>query len=248
MSQSRISRLFVDQPLKPGGLTTLDERGTHYLKHVLRLKDGDKVRLFNGSEDQEFLSELRFKGKSAQAAIIDSITGNTRSKRNIHLLQAIGKPETMDFIFQKGTELGVTRIIVFNSERTQTPLKSARLDKKLEHWHRIAISACEQSGRNLLPEIDFYDSPQQAVERYSHGSGLLLDFAGESINEACGSVAEGDDICLMIGPEGGFNSHEVEQARKHGYRAVLAGPRTLRMETAAIATLAMVQFRFGDMG
>jgi 16S rRNA (uracil1498-N3)-methyltransferase len=163
-------------------------------------------------------------------------------------LQAIGKSDHIDVICQKATELGADGIFLFNSERTQTPLKGSRIEKKLNHWRSICISACEQCGRNLLPRVEFCESALDAIENHSLSNRLVLDFNGEGLASRLNAIEQGNSFSVAVGSEGGFNQDEVALFNQHGYLSCLAGPRVLRMETAAISIISTLQYQFGDMG
>jgi 16S rRNA (uracil1498-N3)-methyltransferase len=151
----------------------------------------------------------------------------------------------MDWMIQKTTELGVTRILLFNAERSQAPLKPAQLQKKTEHWRSVAISACEQSGRVRIPDIDFEPVPARAVAATTAVSKLLLDFDGAPLASSLRQPIE--SVAILLGPEGGLNPVEIDIAKNQGFTPVSLGPRVLRTETAAVAALALVQSLLGDM-
>jgi 16S rRNA (uracil1498-N3)-methyltransferase len=133
----------------------LDSQNSHYLRNVLRLEVGQDIVIFNGRDSQEYAARIERDGKRVLARVLSFAEGANDPTTEIHLLQALGRSDAVDLVVQKATELGATSIRFFNAERTQTPLKSARLDKKLSHWRAIAISACAQCQRNRLPEIGF---------------------------------------------------------------------------------------------
>jgi 16S rRNA (uracil1498-N3)-methyltransferase len=151
----------------------------------------------------------------------------------------------MDWMIQKTTELGISKISLFNAERTQSPLKSTQLEKKLAHWQRIVISACEQSGRALLPEIRFHSHLQQALAASIIEFKLLLDFDGGSLVSALQTPCAA--VSVLLGPEGGLSQSEIELAKSADFTPVRLGPRVLRTETAATAALTIVQATLGDL-
>ena len=241
----RISRVYIDAELVVGEEISLDKPQSHYLKHVLRLKSGAALFLFNGSEAVDYHASLSFEGKKASARIEAAISLENESGLNIEILQGLGRADHMDWMIQKTTELGVNRISLFNAERTQSPLKPTQLEKKLAHWRSVAISACEQSGRALVPPIEFHSSLDQAIAASISGIKLLLDFDGAALasvlHPPCTAVS------ILLGPEGGLSQAEIQLAKTVDFASVKLGPRVLRTETAATAALAIVQAGLGDL-
>jgi 16S rRNA (uracil1498-N3)-methyltransferase len=248
----RISRVHVDTELSVGAEIALPEAQTHYLKHVLRLKPGAALLLFDGKQPFDFHALLTANGKKL-GATIESVTAiETESSLSVELIQGLGRADHMDWMIQKTTELGVTKITLFNAERTQTPLKPAQQEKKMQHWRSVAISACEQSGRAIVPEITFLRNLEHIIATSTGNCKLLLDFSGDSLvsvlqqRQATAPLA-GTPLVILLGPEGGLNSAEIELARKSDFAAVSLGPRVLRTETAAVSALAIAQSLFGDL-
>ena len=177
----RISRVHIGAQLVVGEEISLDKPQGHYLKHVLRLKSGAALLLFNGREAIDYKATLDFDGKKVSARIDRAMPLRTESRLGSEIIQGLGRADHMDWTIQKTTELGAGKISLFNAERTQSPLKPAQLEKKLAHWQGVAISACEQSGRALVPEINFYNHLQQALATSTIEFKLLLDFDGDSL-------------------------------------------------------------------
>ena len=146
---------------------------------------------------------------------------------------------------QKSTELGVARFTIFNAARSQGSLKPAQIDKKLAHWHGVAISACEQCGRTRLPEIEFHPTLAAVLAMPRDGIRLLLDAGGEPLNRF--QPEQTRSVSILLGPEGGLDDNEIAAARDAGFAPISLGPRVLRTETAAVAALAIVQSAIGDM-
>jgi 16S rRNA (uracil1498-N3)-methyltransferase len=243
----RITRVHVDIELSVGTELVLPEAQTHYLKNVLRLKPGAALLLFDGKQPSDFHAVLTANGKKLGAAI-ESVTAiETESSLPIELLQGLGRADHMDWMIQKTTELGVNRIALFNAERTQSPLKSVKLEKKMQHWRSVAISACEQSGRALIPEIIFYRDVGEALAASTIDCKLLLDFSGGSLTSILQQRAQNTPIAILLGPEGGLNPAEIELAKSSGFAPVTLGPRVLRTETAAISATVIAQSVLGDL-
>lgn len=243
----RLTRVFVDLELQIDSNLILPPDKGHYLKNVLRLKNAQEIALFNGKEARDYIAEIAIQGKQVSARISSSIDKLDDVKTaDIVLIQAAGKPEHLDFVIQKGTELGVKRFIIFNAARTQSPLKGNRLQKKLAHWIGISISASEQCNRNSIPEIQFAANLASIIETESVNK-LLLDFTGKSLIQLKPTLEARKSFHLLIGCEGGLTDEEITLAKKNGFKCCVTGPRTLRMETAAISIVSLVQHHFGDM-
>jgi 16S rRNA (uracil1498-N3)-methyltransferase len=243
----RITRVHVDIELSIGAEIVLPEAQTHYLKHVLRLKPGAALSLFDGKQPSDFRAALTANGKKFGATIESVIAIETESSLSVELIQGLGRADHMDWMIQKTIELGVNRIALFNAERTQSPLKSVKLEKKMQHWRSVAISACEQSGRALIPDITFYHDLDQVLTSTSTDCKLLLDFSGDSLNSVLQQRAKNTPLAILLGPEGGLNPTEIELAKSSGFAPVTLGPRVLRTETAAISAIVIAQSLLGDL-
>jgi 16S rRNA (uracil1498-N3)-methyltransferase len=201
--------------------------------------------LFNG-EGGEFSATLVNENAKAARVTINSFNDiNRESPLKVCLLQGISRGEHMDTTIQKATELGVAEIIPVLCERS-TGLKKDRTGKKLERWHQIAISACEQSGRNILPVIRQVMTLADAINSVTAGTKLVLDpTAATGINDI---GHDNDSVCIIAGPEGGLTEQEISASCNAGYYNLKFGPRVLRTETAAPAFISAIQTLWGDMG
>lgn len=240
-------RLFVDAPLTPGQTLPLPrEAGAHAVR-VLRLKAGDGVILFNG-DGREYPARLVDDApRTVNVRVEDMHVPGRESPLHITLVQALARGEKMDWIIQKATELGVARIWPVTSERSEVRLDGIRGDKRLQHWRAVAIAACEQCGRNVVPEIRSPESlaamliarPSVNTETrwmlHPSGATRLRDAAPASAN-----------LLLAIGPEGGFGDTDLAALRGAGFGALALGPRVMRTETAGLAAIAALQARYGD--
>ena len=240
----RTSRVHVEADLVVGDKLTFDKDRGHYLKHVLRLKPGAAVALFNG-DGHDYAATLSLEGKTLLATIETAIAVNTEATTHTTIVQAIGKADHLDWMIQKSTELGVTQIQLFNAEHTQHQIKTAQRDKKLAHWRGVAISACEQSGRAQVPEILFHSNLLEALAESKAELKLVLDFGGEPI--ASFSVHAPASLAILTGPEGGFSKTELESAKQAEFKTASMGPRVLRFETATIAALTVFQASGGAL-
>lgn len=237
----RLSRFFIDAPLSLGQ-HELPEAQAHYIGRVLRHAAGDAVQLFDGS-GQEFLGELvEVSKKNVRVELRESFAGLAESPLRLHLGQGLSRGERMDWAIQKATELGAARITPIVSERCEVRLKDERADKRTAHWRQIAISACEQCGRSVLPQIDAPVSLAEWLQATEADLKLVL----HPVAEPLASHARPGSLAFLIGPEGGLSDAEVEQAKAAGFHAARLGPRVLRTETAPVVALSVAQQLWGD--
>lgn len=241
------TRLHLEGRYSGGSVVALDADRARYLSRVLRLQAGDTISIFDGSGN-EYRAEIIGLGKSAaRLKVGESVDTQTESQLRVHLVQGVSRGQRMDFVVQKATELGVKRITPVLTEYGAVKLDSKRARKRRDHWQGVAASACEQCGRVRLPLIDtpvslrdwFAARPASVDREYilRPGADTPLLEGGEPATK----------VCLLIGPEGGFSDHEYDDARLVGFEAVSLGPRILRTETAAVAALALLQSRWGDL-
>lgn len=242
----RVSRIYVDQPLAVDVEVILPDEAVRHLIQVLRLGPGASVVLFNG-DGIEYFAHLQSVSKRNATALVESARQkNTESSLRIHLGQAISRGDRMDYAIQKAVELGVSRITPLETERTNLSLNAERSQKKHEHWWGVIQSACEQSGRNVLPLLEPVTSfDRWCAEKTERELGVVLAPGGE---KGFGGLTESPvELRLIIGPEGGFSEPELALASRYGFVCVGLGPRILRTETATVAALAIVQSLWGDL-
>lgn len=236
----RLSRFFVDTPLSLGN-QELPEASAHYISRVLRLSVGAAVQLFDGS-GTEYRGELAEVGKkNVTVTLREQFTGLPESNLYIHLGQGLSRGERMDWAIQKATELGVAEITPIVSERCEVRLNDERADKRLAHWRQIAISACEQCGRSVIPIVH---PPVRLQEWLKVEAALKLVL--HPVAEPLVSHQPPPTLAFLVGPEGGLNDNEVEQARAAGFKPARLGPRVLRTETAPVVALSVAQQLWGD--
>ncbi|WP_137823110.1 16S rRNA (uracil(1498)-N(3))-methyltransferase [Pseudomonas sp. D(2018)] len=237
----RLSRFFIDAPLALGQ-HDLPEAQAHYIGRVLRLASGDPVQLFDGS-GQEYLGELVEVGKkTVRVELREAFTGMAESPLRVHLGQGLSRGERMDWAIQKATELGVAQISPIVSERCEVRLKDERADKRLAHWRQVAISACEQCGRSVLPVIH---SPVTLAD-WQRDVQADLKLVLHPVAEPLAGHARPSSLAFLIGPEGGLSEAEVDAAKAAGFHAARLGPRVLRTETAPVVALSVAQQLWGD--
>ena len=240
----RSRRLFVDTALAIGMEVTLDERGFQHMIKVLRLVPGDKVRLFNGQGGEYVARLANVERRRASVCVLSFEDLESESRVRLVLAQGLSRADRMDYALQKATELGVARVVPLVTQRTQG--RPAQAQRKQQHWRGVVISACEQCGRNRLPEIaalTFYTDWLRGAE-HQPGTGLLLDpRADKTLSDV---PPPEPPLTLVVGPEGGFDDDEIASGSAAGLIPVRLGPRVLRTETATTAALAAVQTLWGD--
>lgn len=247
-------RIYQNTEFSIGQTIALNEDAFGHTVRVLRLKDNDEIRLFNGltqnGQNGDFQAKLiNVSKKHADAQIISFQEKNVESPLNIHLGQGISRGDRMDFTLQKSVELGVNTITPIFTERCGVKLNKERLAKKHEQWQKIVISACEQSGRSSVPKVnepislqDWLAQPTQALKINLHPKATH-SIMGLPVQ----NTIEQARVRLLIGPEGGLSDDEILQANQSGFTDVLLGPRILRTETAALTAITALQCRFGDL-
>ncbi|HTW38058.1 MAG TPA: 16S rRNA (uracil(1498)-N(3))-methyltransferase [Steroidobacteraceae bacterium] len=252
----RLTRVHVEAPLAPDSRLMVAGAAANHIRRVLRLAPGDPLTLFDG-RGGEYDARIEGLGKDTVIVAVGSRHPIEReSPLAITLAQGVSRGERMDLVVQKATELGVRRIVPVLTERTVVRLGAQPSDPKVRHWRAIAVAACEQCGRNAVPEIA---SP---VSLETFLSGKLLSRGETTAAEDSGAtrvvlspestlrvrdVPPVSSLIMLVGPEGGLAHAELEAAQAAGYLAVRLGPRILRTETAALAALAAIQERLGDL-
>lgn len=201
--------------------------------------------IFNGEGGEYTAHIVQIEKRRVVVSLGEFLPTDVESPLRITLAQGISRGERMDYTLQKAVELGITTIVPLVTEHCVVELKGERQEKRLEHWRGIITGACEQCGRNKLPELLPVMTLAAWLARPGEGARLLLDHrAAGGIN----SLAAASSFTLLVGPEGGLSPHEQQQALLSGYQGVRLGPRVLRTETAALVALAALQTRFGDLG
>jgi len=240
----RISRLYLPVPMETGAEIALDEERAHYLRTVLRLKRGFDLTVFNG-EGGEFAARIVACHREEVSLTVGEYRPVDReSWLGVHLGLGISRGERMDLAIQKAVELGVGAITPLFTERCVVQLDPERKAQRLEHWRRVVWAACEQSGRNRVPEM-LEPRSLEAWLPVAAGLKIFLDpHAASGLRELDPPVGS---VTLLSGPEGGFSDAERDAAVVAAFIPVRLGPRVLRTETAALAALAAIQTLWGDL-
>jgi 16S rRNA (uracil1498-N3)-methyltransferase len=242
----RLTRVHVQGPLTPGRPHTIEGDAANHISRVLRLAPGAPLIVFDG-HGGEYAARIESLRKAAVIIEVQDRSPQSReSSLSLTLAQGVSRGERMDLVVQKATELGVTAIIPVLTERTVVKLDAKHSERKLAHWHGITVAACEQSGRDTIPQII---SPQPLADFLSaidpHCTRLLLSPTGTQ--RVADLKSPQRKLLVLIGPEGGLSETEQRSAIGAGFIAVKMGPRILRTETAAVAALTLLQHQFGDL-
>jgi 16S rRNA (uracil1498-N3)-methyltransferase len=240
----RIPRIYQDIPLTEGERITLDAQSTVHLTRVLRLKQGDSVIVFNGRGGQFAACIIELQKRRSILSLEKFDPTECESSLPVILLQGISRGDRMDFTIQKAVELGVKEIVPVITQRTMLNISSDRADKRRRHWQVIANSACEQCGRNNVPQVHEIVPLTEHLASTLDGLKLVLDHRASS--QAL--VNSTKQVNLLVGPEGGFSEKELELLAQTGFIPTKFGPRVLRTETAALVALSILQYKYGDLG
>jgi 16S rRNA (uracil1498-N3)-methyltransferase len=241
----RLTRCFVPPPLAAGDTRLLPEEVAAHVARVLRARAGQSLTLFDGRGGEYAATILQIDRAGVRVHVDLQRTVERESALRVTLLQALARGERMDLIVQKATELGVAAILAWSAERSVVRLDDAGLARRCEHWRAIAISACEQCGRNQVPPIDAVADLASACAR-ADGASLRLLLAPEATRSLISMAGRSPGVSLVVGPEGGFSDAELALAAQQGFQSCRLGPRVLRAETAPLAALAALQAVAGD--
>lgn len=241
-----LTRIYFPDPIPDHGLCELPAPKAHHVAHVLRLVPGDAVTLFDG-RGAAYDAAIR---KCARGEVSVQVRGRREEDREsplpVTLAQAVSSGERMDYTIQKAVELGVSAIQPLMAERCVVRLSGERAAKRVLHWQSVVAAACEQCGRNRVPEVRPLMSLREWLDASAGADGIRLLLAPE------GTVALRDlsrpsaMVTVLAGPEGGFTATEAADTLRFGYQPLRLGPRVLRTETAAVALLAAMQALWGD--
>ena len=233
---------FPEMPDRVGTIVDLPNDVIRHLSTVLRQQQGSRFELFDG-RGRLALCILEDGGKSA---LIEQLSQNAPPSFQIELIQGLAKGEKLDMILQKGTELGLSRFILTQSERTVVKITEAKKSSRIERWQKVIHEACRQCGQSFAPEIKFRESLKAALEDAEGELRLMLwEDASIPLDQLLPEKTP-VSISLLVGPEGGFSKTEADQAQRAGFKAVRLGPRILRTETAGLAILSILQYLYGD--
>jgi 16S rRNA (uracil1498-N3)-methyltransferase len=247
-----IPRIYFPKETEAGRREELSGDDYRYLRNILRLRKGETLILF-GLGTAEYEGVLKDYGP--RSALVEIVRKKLIPEPDLRitLVQALPKGEKMDLIVQKATELGVARIVPVLTSRSIPRLTTEKAGRRVERWRKIALEASRQCGRGDVPDISEIESFTEAVARPGRNALRLILWEAESARGLKGVLRSGEyagarDIVVAIGPEGGLSGEEVEEARGRGFISAWLGRRVLKVETAAIAVLAVIQYEYGILG
>ena len=240
----RIPRIYHQGAIALNHEFALDDDAANHVGRVLRMAVGSELLLFNG-DGFNYPARISNSDKKRVYVIATAQQPNpVESPLKIHLGQGISRGDRMDFAIQKAVELGVTEITPLFTERCGVKLDGERLAKRNEQWQKIAISACEQSGRSIVPVVHPAISLASWLAQDTKELKLTLHpWAKDTIK----TLIPNPNIRLVIGPEGGFSEQEMALTTAAGFNGIQLGPRVLRTETAALTAISALQLQFGDL-
>ncbi|MDD5232067.1 MAG: 16S rRNA (uracil(1498)-N(3))-methyltransferase [Syntrophales bacterium] len=247
-----IPRIYFPKETETGRTEELAGDDYRYIRNILRLRKGERMILF-GLGEFEFEGVLKDYGPHSAIVGVVGRKPFPKPDLRITLVQALPKGEKMDLIVQKATELGVDRLVAVVSSRSIPRLTPEKARRRVDRWRKIALEASRQCGRGDVPEISEIESFEEAVSRPGGNALRLILWEAEAdrgLKEILrgGESAGAKNIEVVIGPEGGLSGEEVEEARRHGFVSAGLGSRVLKVETAAIAVITIVQYELGTMG
>jgi 16S rRNA (uracil1498-N3)-methyltransferase len=242
-------RFHLPEAREPGQILSVSGQEFHHLRNVLILASGDSVSVFDGV-GRGFLGRiLGITRREARIRLEAVEEPPPESPLAITLIVGVPKGEKLELVIQKATELGVMAIQPVSTVRSEVRSVPGREAGRLARWRRVALEACKQSGRSRIPILEPPRSLEAALSGARSGVRIVLDPLGDPLERALVEQArESGSSVLAIGPEGGWSPEEIGTFQDAGFVPIGLGPRTLRSETAAIASTALLQFLAGDLG
>lgn len=240
-------RFFVEEPAMGTDSITITGGDVNHIKNVLRMSVGDQICVINGQNNKEYYCEITALGSDAVDTRICEIRESDQELSNeIVLFQGLPKSDKMELIIQKAVELGVHTIVPVSTDRTVVKLDAKKEANKRKRWMSISESAAKQSGRLRIPEVTQVVSFREALEMAGKMDVRLIPYelaeGMEKTREIMSGIQPGQSVAVFIGPEGGFESSEIEKAMEIGVQPITLGKRILRTETAGLVTLAMLVY------
>ena len=243
-----IPRIYLSQALSENLTLELESAAAHHIATVMRMKVGRSVKVFNGERQQGVLGEFEatlayVSKKSVAVAIGDFIPRDTESPLKVELGACLIKGDRMDWLLQKATELGVTSVTPLWSEYTDVKIPADRVEKKLNHWRQVLISACEQSERVAIPRLN----QPMLISDWLHTVEADKKVVLHPYVEPSAAINKVNSVALLVGPEGGLSEDEVALSITQQFDGMVLGPRILRAETAPLVALTALQLQSGDL-
>lgn len=246
-----MARIVISPDRIAGDHASLGRDDIHYLRHVLRLSVGDDVAVLDG-QGTVYSGRIDILGTGhGTLRLMEKKHVPRDTGPHIILCQGLAKGDKMDFIVQKATELGVSSFHAFTSDRSVPKWDPAHVRTRVRRWEKISQEACRQSGRTRAPEIGGVIGFREALQRGKDCPMKVILWEEEKtvrLRDVLSAPGFSPPLCCLIGPEGGFSQAEVREARNSGYTPVSLGDPVLRLETAALAALSIIQYLAGGLG
>lgn len=244
-----MERFFIAEENIADGQIVIQGDDLKHMRDVLRLEPGHKLEAV--LDGQVFLTSIRSLGKAeAILDIIEEYEGRNEARTKISLYQGIAKGSRMDYIIQKGTEIGITEFIIVEMDRSIVRINNDKKKKsRLDRWQKIADESAKQCKRDILPRVRDIISFDEMLEELKSRDNIFIPYEEDRTNsfrQGLGEVSS-EDVSVIIGPEGGFAKHEVEAVLGLGGRSISLGPRILRTETAGLVASAIILYELGDI-
>lgn len=243
-------RFFVEQSNIYSNIINITGEDVNHIKKVLRLKCGDYITLCDGNGNDYLVEIEKFEAECVRTGIIRSEKSTTEPPIEVTLFQGLPKSDKMDFIIQKGVELGVGRIVPVITGRTVVRIENRQdAEKKSARWQRISLEAAKQCNRGVVPKVEIPQEYEKALTAAQSADLSVILYEKETKQGLRECIKKNDikKISVIIGPEGGFMEDEIERAGFYGIKPVTLGPRILRTETAGIAVLSILMYELGDV-
>lgn len=241
-----MQHFFVTPSQVEGERIYIEGSDVNHMKNVLRMRPGEAVAISDGDNLKYRCVVEGYEEGRAVLAIQQRMPVYTELPCRITLFQGLPKQDKMELIVQKAVELGASQVVPVATRRSVVKLDEKKAAKKLQRWQQIAESAAKQAGRGYIPQVSSVLSYQEALEKAGGLDVLLIPYElAEGMEEArkvVASIAQGQSVGIIIGPEGGFEKEEVDAAIHQGAKAITLGRRILRTETAGLAILSILMF------
>lgn len=228
----------------------VEGQDVNHMKNVLRMKPGEQVGISDGNNQKYICEVSQYEENRAILLIREKMEADTELSSKLYLFQGLPKSDKMEFIIQKAVELGAYEVIPVATRRSVVKLDPKKAAKKVERWGSISESAAKQAGRSLIPDVAEVMSYAEALKKARELDVILIPYElAEGMDETkrkIRSIKRGQSVGIFIGPEGGFEKEEVEQAVENGAFPITLGRRILRTETAGLAILSVLMFELED--
>lgn len=245
-----MQRFFVTPSQVKGDRIYIEGSDVNHMKNVLRMRQGEELMVSDGNNLQYLCRVEEYTKDQAVLSVERQEAVDTELPSRIYLFQGLPKQEKMELIVQKAVELGACGIIPVETRRAVVRLDARKKEKKVQRWQQIAESAAKQAGRGYIPRVEPVMSYEKALERARELDVRLIPYelaeGMEGTRKILSGIRPGESVGILIGPEGGFEKSEVEQASKAGFLPITLGKRILRTETAGLAVLSVLMYHLED--